>query len=336
MLKQIASEYLFIAGLVTGMLLYALVRQLAGVGLSDVLAAMGQVCAAPFKLIGRLFRSSGGSLQSRQTGSSVTQQEISNEEQIKASSQAIRNILMSLAVVIKRTDQAASNSNQALGDVRETIGKMGLPNDLADVHNLLMREIDHMIVGNTALKRELSRSQESLAVQKLQIEELRSAVRLDGLTQLANRAYLDERLQEKIGHRQRYNEIFSLLLIDVDHFKDVNDKYGHPAGDRILKGVAFNLKSAMRDSDFVARFGGDEFAIILFRSNGRSALEVSKKLCAVQQESAFVLDGVNIKVTLSIGVAEAGAEDTVESLLKRADQALYQVKSEGRNGAHLL
>lgn len=330
------SGYLFLAGLLAGALLCHLIKQLAGVGFGELLDACVRVLAAPFALIARLVRGVGGIVQARKSVESETRQENSNDEKIKASSLALRNILMSLAIVIKRTDQAASNSNQALGDARENLGRMGLPKDLADVHNILMREIDHMIVGNTALKRELSRSQDSLAAQKLQIVELQSAVRLDGLTQLANRAYLDERLLEKIGHRQRHNEIFSLLLIDVDHFKDINDKYGHPAGDRILKGVAFSLKSAMRESDFVARFGGDEFAIILFRSDGISAVEVAKKLCKVQQESGYVLDGENLKVTLSIGVAEAGAEDTVETLLKRTDQALYQVKSEGRNGVHFL
>ena len=90
----------------------------------------------------------------------------------------------------------------------------------------------------------------------------------------------------------------------------------------------------MRESDFVARYGGDEFAIILFRSSGRYAVEVGQKLCAVQQENCFLLDGASLNVTLSIGVAEVGSKDSVVTLLKRADQALYRVKSEGRNGVH--
>jgi diguanylate cyclase len=155
---------------------------------------------------------------------------------------------------------------------------------------------------------------------------------MDGLTQLANRAYFDEKLLEMIKIQHRHNDIFSILLIDVDNFKTINDKYGHQAGDRILKGVAFNLRSALRESDFVARFGGDEFAIILLKSDGKSAVEVACKLCHIQQENAFLMDGVKIRTTLSIGVAEADVTDTPEMLLKRADKALYSVKSEGRNG----
>jgi diguanylate cyclase len=171
-----------------------------------------------------------------------------------------------------------------------------------------------------------------LANQRRQIEDLRSAVRLDGLTQLANRTYFDEKLGELIKIHHRHKDVFSLLLIDVDNFKEVNDRFGHQAGDRILKGVAFNLRSALRESDFVARFGGDEFAVLLMRSSGKSAIDVAHKLCKVQQENRLLLDGVDPGVTVSIGVSEAGDDDTAESLLKRADQALYRVKSEGRNG----
>jgi diguanylate cyclase (GGDEF)-like protein len=134
----------------------------------------------------------------------------------------------------------------------------------------------------------------------------------------------------KIHHRHK--DVFSLLLIDVDNFKDVNDRFGHQAGDRILKGVAFNLRSALRESDFVARFGGDEFAVLLMRSSGKASVDVAHKLCKAQQGNRLLLDGVDPGVTISVGVSEAVDDDTMESLLKRADQALYRVKSEGRNG----
>jgi diguanylate cyclase len=287
---------------------------------------------APFSLIGRLFRRRGDLRQAGKKIKAAVLRVNPQEEQIKTSSLALRNILQSLSVVIQRTDQAASTSNQTLGDVRNSIGQMEFPNDLSEDHKLLMREIDRVISGNTVLKQELSRSQDILASQRRQIEELRAAVRLDSLTQLANRAYFDEKLVEMINLRRRYKDIFSILLVDVDNFKGINDRFGHQAGDRIIKGVAFNLRAALRESDVVARFGGDEFAILLYRSNARSAVEVAHKLCHAQRESRFLLDGANINVTLSIGVAEANDEDTAETLLKRVDQALYRVKSEGRNG----
>lgn len=334
-MSQVAPDYLFFAGLLAGVLLYPLAKLLAASGLCGFIATCATLLAAPFAMAVRLFRRRG---DLRQTGKRIKAAVLRanpHEEQIKTSSEVLRNILLNLTMVIQQTDQAASNSNQTLGDVRNTIDQMDLPNALAKVHNLLMREIDRMILGNTALKQELSSSQDILASQRRQIEELRAAVRLDGMTQLANRAYFDEKLVEMIELRRRHNDIFSLLLVDVDNFKGINDRFGHQAGDRIIKGVAFNLRAALRDSDSVARFGGDEFAILLSRSDGKSAVEVAQKLCHAQQENGFLLDGVKVNVTLSIGIAEAGAEDTPETLLKRADQALYRVKSEGRNGVRI-
>jgi len=331
--NRIGAEYLFFAGLLTGALIFPLSKLLITCGIGGLLDSCLRVVRAPFTLLGWIVRRLSDLRQAGRYSKNASLGSTPDEnEQIRASSQALRNILLNLAKVIQRADQAATTSNQTLGDVRNSIGRIRLPNDLAEVNNLLMREIDNIITGNTSLKQELSRSQDSLAVQKRQIEELRSAVRMDGLTQLANRAYFDEKLLEMLKLRQQHNDIFSLMLVDVDNFKEVNDKYGHQAGDRILKGVAFNLRSALRESDFVARFGGDEFAILLYRHNVKSAVEVANMLCTAQQGSRFLLDGVNIKVTLSIGVTAADAEDTAQTLLKRADQALYQVKLEGRNG----
>jgi diguanylate cyclase len=324
--------FLFFAGLLAGAVLYPLVKLLAAGGLGGFVTACARLIVAPFALVRRLFRRKGDLRQAGKKIKATVLRSNPREEQVKASSQALRNMLLSLAVVIQRTDQAASTSNQTLGDVRKSIGRMDLPSDLAEVHSLLMKEIDRMISSNTALKQELASSQDILAAQRRQIEELRTAVRLDGLTQLANRAYFDEKLLEMVKLRRRHNDVFSLLLVDVDNFKEINDRFGHQAGDRIIKGVAFNLRAALRDTDTVARFGGDEFAILLHRCDGKSAMDVARKLCRAQQESRFVLDGVNVNVTLSIGVAEAGDKDTAESILKRADQALYRVKSEGRNG----
>ena len=330
---QVAPGILFISGMIAGALIYPLTKVLAASGLAGLLDACARLLNAPFALLGRLFRSRREPGERDKTSN---KQDSQQEEQLKATTQALRTILLSLSVVIQRTDQAASHSNQTLGDVRSAIGQMNLPDDLTEVHMQLMREVDRMISGNSALKQELTRSQENLASQRRQIEELRSAVRVDGLTQLANRTYFDEKLLEMIKIHRRHNDIFSLLLVDVDNFKEVNDRFGHPAGDRILKGVAFNLRSALRESDFVARFGGDEFAIILFKNNSKSAIEVAFKLCKAQQESRFLMDGVNIKVSLSIGVAEIEADDTPETILMRADKALYNVKSEGRNGVRYL
>jgi diguanylate cyclase len=209
---------------------------------------------------------------------------------------------------------------------------MQLPTDLSEAHSLLLKEIDRVISSNSTLKGELAKSQAVLTEQQRQIEDLRTAVRIDGLTQLANRIYFDEKLNEMIAVRKRYGDPFSLMMIDLDNFKDVNDSYGHPAGDRILKGVSLKIKASLRGSDFLARFGGDEYAIILIKTDVKAATEVARKLCDEVRASRFLLDDNALSMTLSIGVAEAAENDTDETLLKRADAALYRAKASGRNG----
>ena len=254
------------------------------------------------------------------------------EQKLYDSSQAIRDMLLVLAANIQRTDKAASDSSIVLGDVKSAINMMNLPADLSQAHSLLMKEVDRVISSNAALKVELARSQTVLSERQGQIEDLRTAVRIDGLTQIANRAYFDEKLLEMISLHKRYSDPFALLMIDVDHFKTANDTYGHQAGDRILKGVALKLKASLRGSDFLARFGGDEFVIILFKSDLVTATEVAWKLTKEVRASRFILDDASLFITLSVGVAEVRGDDTSESLLKRADAALYRTKIGGRNG----
>jgi diguanylate cyclase len=335
-MNWLANILLVAAGVMIGLILHSLARMLDSTTVNLFLDAIGRVAVAPFSLAGRIFRKQLDYLKARRAGNYSTNQRVdAREQRIHDSAQTIRNIMLSLAAVTQRTDQAASDSTQALGDVRDNLDRMRLPQDVSPGHALLLAEIDKVIASNTTLKNELAHSQEVLATQKRQIEALRTAVRIDGLTQLANRKHFDEKLDEMIKFHQRYNEPLSLLMIDLDNFKAINDTHGHQAGDRILKGVAFKIKSALRESDFLARFGGDEFALILIKAGAQAAADVAWKLCTNMQESRFLLDKNELRVTISIGVAEADREESAQSLLKRADTALYRVKENGRNSVSI-
>ena len=325
--------FLFGAGIVSGILLYPLARMIESEGINHLLDVLARIAVAPFLLAGSAFRKKYDLRNARKGINEAAAQTVDpREQQFSDTAQAIRSLLLSIASILQRTEQAASDSSQTLGDVRNSIDQMALPDDLIEVHAQLLSEIDRVISSNTSLKRELVHSDEILATQRQQIESLKTSARIDGMTQLANRVYFDEKLEEMISFCQRYQERFSLLMIDVDNFKDINDTYGHQCGDRILKGVAFKIKSDLRQSDFVARFGGDEFAVILIRSGVRSAADVAGKLCESVRESKFLLDGLQVRVSLSIGVAEIIEGETGQELLKRADEALYQVKNGGRDG----
>jgi len=253
------------------------------------------------------------------------------EQQINDSAQAVRSILLILTAVIERTEQAASASSLALKKLRESFDRAGLPAEVAAATARLTEQIDRMISNNASLKEKLASSQKILSAQQRQIEMLRTAVLVDGMTQLANRSYFDDKLSEMIRLRQRYGEVFFLIILDVDHFKAINDSRGHQAGDLILKEVAACIRSTLRESDFVARFGGDEFAVILIKSTPQAAEAVARKLCSTVRSHAFRFEKVTLKVTLSIGAAEATEFDTAESLVERADAALYRVKQAGRD-----
>ena len=323
---------LFAGGIVVGLFLPIILKHLNFKIITDLAEMISGRLAGLLASVGRFYRNRANN---RDTKALAVQQVDPREQQINDSAQEIRTILLSLAGLLQRTGLAASNSSSTLGDVRTTIDDMQLPHDLLKVHDLLIREVDRMISSNTILKQELARSQDSLEAQRKQIENLKTAVRVDGLTQLANRVYFDEKLTELINLQNRYHDPFSLLMIDVDDFKMINDSLGHQAGDRILKGIALKLKASIRESDFIARFGGDEFALILSKTKNPPAIEVGWKICRLMQESRFLLDKKEFSLTLSIGVAEVTVGDTPDSLINRADGALYRAKQEGRNRAIL-
>ena len=317
---------LFGGGIVAGLFFSVLLKLLNFQFITDLTTAVTNT-------LGRFLR-----IQAKVLGKKRSEDDLPvdpREQQINDSVQVIRAILLSLGDVIQRTDHAASNSSSTLGDVRTIIDDMQLPQDLSKVQNLLIQEIDRVISSNTTLKKELDSSKDILEEQRQQIENLKTAVRIDGLTQLSNRVYFEEKLTEMIRLLERYHDPFSLLMIDVDNFKPINDTFGHQAGDRILKGIALKLKASVRESDFIARFGGDEFAVILSKTQSAAASEVGWKICLFLRESRFLLDEKEVAVTVSIGVTEITLGDTPDTLIKRADEALYRAKQEGRNRAVL-
>lgn len=167
--------------------------------------------------------------------------------------------------------------------------------------------------------------------QKQQNECYRREAHTDVLTGLANRRAFDIELSRRISQRQRQSTKLCLLTMDVDHFKIVNDTYGHHAGDAILKGIAEILASQIRLMDVAARIGGDEFVVSLPGSDLAEASLMAERVRTAIGDHPFCFSGVEHRVTVSIGLAEAWADDDAMSLFKRSDSALYAAKENGRN-----
>ncbi len=167
-------------------------------------------------------------------------------------------------------------------------------------------------------------------------ENNRVLAALDPLTGVANRRSLIAALDRDVARAQRMREPMALMMVDIDHFKDVNDQYGHPAGDRVLCSVVNVLRQRVRAQDLVGRYGGEEFMVLLPDTGLVGAEQLARELCKAVEESRCPADGVpgpGIAVTVSIGVFGGRLEsgDSWDMLIAAADRALYQAKNNGRN-----
>jgi len=163
---------------------------------------------------------------------------------------------------------------------------------------------------------------------KRQRDTLKAIALKDQLTDLYNRYYLLEAAEQRMANAIRHEDPMSLLLMDIDHFKQVNDQHGHLVGDDVLKSLALLLKENCRKEDIAARFGGEEFVILLGHCDQAFAAQKAESIrCEVEQ-----LNPKGLSITVSVGVAQFSINDeTIERLLDRADRALYQAKAQGRN-----
>jgi len=154
----------------------------------------------------------------------------------------------------------------------------------------------------------------------------------DALTKLYNRRHFESAARAELARFQRYFRPLSILILDVDHFKNVNDRFGHAVGDTVLIGVADACRSIKRASDIAARIGGEEFAILLPETNEEAARSFAERLRREITECAPIVQGEKLALTASVGVAIATRYTTrVNALLQAADEALYQAKRTGRN-----
>ena len=168
---------------------------------------------------------------------------------------------------------------------------------------------------------------------KRMLEELRYLATTDGLTGLCNRRHFLELCERKLLRSRRYRSEVGLLMLDADHFKTINDTYGHSMGDEALRLVARLCRSQLREVDIIGRLGGEEFAVLLPQTGLQAGCEVAERLRnAIAQTTLPLDDGRMLRFTVSIGVCSCAAQNvTVEELLKAADQALYAAKDKGRN-----
>jgi diguanylate cyclase (GGDEF)-like protein len=161
--------------------------------------------------------------------------------------------------------------------------------------------------------------------------KIQTQATLDSLTELPNRRGFDLLAAQAMHETQREPRPLTALLLDLDHFKALNDTHGHLAGDQVLIGFARDLESCLRQSDIVCRWGGEEFIVLLKDTDGDNGKMIAEKIRQHVEKQRYAYHGKQLQVTVSIGLTTLQADDTLHTLLSRADQAMYRAKHSGRN-----
>ena len=200
---------------------------------------------------------------------------------------------------------------------------------------MVLDAASRIVLANQQLQAELAAARAEIDEHRARVEELSAEARTDVLTGLANRRAFMEDLERRFEQWRRHKVPLSLVMVDIDHFKSINDRLTHAGGDCALRHMGELLRVALRQMDIPARYGGEEFAIILPGTKLPDAINVAERLRATIAAKGFDYEQQTVPLTASLGLATADASDTPTSIIERADQALYAAKQGGRNRAYV-
>lgn len=269
----------------------------------------------------------------------------------------LSNKLQDIHRLLKRTDAALVESGQghndmhdiiqqSVFDLRSSVAQSGslealrevvngnldcLDGELRDYSQKLSARFRKLSSENSEMLKRVTELEDESAQLKQAIEEEKLNARKDRLTGLNNRLSFDLQLASEYARWSRTNSDLSVVFIDIDHFKNINDTHGHKVGDQVLEAVAKLADQSLRQSDFIARYGGEEFVAILPDTSSSDAQLTAEKLRLNVESKKFKYGDQLISVTVSCGVAQCVPGDTVDTLLVAADRALYRAKNTGRN-----
>lgn len=202
---------------------------------------------------------------------------------------------------------------------------------------LKITSLDMSLAVETYYLTKVNNLEQSLNTILQEDETLRHRVDTDALTELANHEHVVDVLNQSLMAFKKKGQPLCIIMADLDHFKNVNDTYGHLVGDKVLQDVAARMSAAVRDFDVVGRYGGEEFLIILTNTPIRRGQEIAERVRQhVGENNPIHANDVEISITISQGITEANREDNVMTLIERADKALYKAKEAGRNCVEIL
>ena len=251
----------------------------------------------------------------------------------------LRSVIEMLVSGLNSVDSDVTDFHRNIAKHLESLGSISQVSDLRQLRAELQNEISSLQATLKASERKQERSMEALSSQvsvlKNKLEVAQGEARQDALTGVLNRRALNEMLNSWVEKFKAGAEKFAVIVMDLDHFKQINDSFGHAVGDRALLAVVGCCRSRIRQGDVLARYGGDEFVYLLPGSSARNATKVAKKICEELANTGFELEDDNagrhqLQLAASFGVTECTKKDSPESIMQRADAALYQAKNQGR------
>ncbi len=260
------------------------------------------------------------------------------EKKVLASSrQTIFSQLQELSGIARGLIRKNTEHFDAVRKFQDAFQRTGPEEEAEEIRRQLLEEMDRMLKSCEKFGATLNNATRQFGRRQESMEQILVDSSLDYLTRLGNRRVFDSRLKEELFRTRRYGKPFALIMMDIDHFKAVNDDHGHLTGDQIIKLAAQAMEAQVRITDFVARFGGEEFVILLPEATGEEGRAVAEKVRQAVRNIRLNYGDRVIQITISAGVTVIDpSNDTPESLVNRVDRALLRAKKNGRNRVELI